>query len=96
MDLGETCKAPQLEAIVAHLAERVIGKATPVNQMLLIRLPEQRFIHGALILGGRMANLIYFEEIGVGLLGIVMSAQGDNQVIRFTTGAAPGGGLGRN
>jgi hypothetical protein len=48
------------------------------------------------MLGRRLANLIYFEEIGVGLAGIVMSAAGDNRVIRFTTGTNPGGILSRN
>jgi hypothetical protein len=95
MDLGENYSSPALEAIVAQLAQ-VIGAPTPVSEVMLIRLPGQRFVHGAAMLGHRLANLIYFEDIGVGLVGIVMSASGENRVIRFTTGTTPGGGLSRN
>jgi len=96
MDLGENYASPALEAILAQLAQQVIGASTPVEQVMLIRLPEQRFVHGAAMLGPRLANLIYFEDVGVGLAGIVMSSSGENRVIRFTTGTAPGGRLSRN
>ena len=96
MDLGENYSSPALEAILAQLAQQVVGPATPVSQMMLIRLPEERFVHGTAMLGRKLANLIYFEDIGVGLVGIVMSASGDNRVIRFTTGTNPGGSLSRN
>lgn len=96
MDVGVNYSSPALEAIFAQSAQQVIGAFTPVDQVMLIRLPEQRFVHGAAMLGHRLANLIYFEEVGVGLAGIVMSASGDNRVIRFTTGTGPGGDLSRH
>lgn len=96
MDLGEVYSSPALEAVLAQLAQQVVGPSTPVNQTMLIRLPEQQFVHGSAMLGRKLANLIYFEEIGVGFVGIVISASGENRVIRFTTGTGPGGGLSRN
>lgn len=96
MDLGDNYASPALEAVLAQLAQQVVGPSTPVNQVMLIRLPEQQFVHGSAMLGRKLANLIYFEEIGVGFVGIVMSPSGDNRVVRFTTGTAPGGGLSRN
>ena len=97
MALGETYVSRPLEGVLAQLAQQVVGPSTPVSRMLLIRLPEQQFVHGTAMLGGRLANLIYFEDVGVGLVGIVMSpATGENRVIRFTTGTKPGGGLARN
>lgn len=96
MDLGDNYSSQALEAVLAQMAQQVIGASTPVSQVMLIRLPEQRFVHGSAMLGRRLANLIYFEDIGVGFIGIVMSASGDNRVIRFTTGTAPGGDLSRN
>lgn len=96
IDLGENYSSPALEALLAQLAQQVIGASTPVSQVMLIRLPEQRFVHGAATVGRKLANLIYFEDVGVGLVGIVMSASGENRLIRFTTGTDPGGDLSRN
>ena len=97
MALGETHASRPLERILAQLAHQVVAHSTPVNRVMLIRLPEQQFIHGTAMLGRKLANLIYFEDVGVGLVGIVLSSTtGENRLIRFTTGTKPGGGQARN
>jgi hypothetical protein len=96
MELGERTRDPILEAAIAVSAAQVLGPKPTVKRLMLVRIPEHRFIHGAAMLQGRMANIFYFEDLGVGLIAIVMSARGDNRFIRFTASTSPGGGLDRH
>lgn len=96
MNHGDTVRHPVVEAAIAAAAMQVLGPQAKIDRMLLVRLPEQRFIHGAVTVKGRMANVFFFEEVGVGLLAVVMSWAGDNRMVRFTARTSPGGGFSRN
>ena len=95
MDLGERTRSPMLEAAISQAAEEILGGPVPLERLLLVRLPEQRFIHGALQLQGKFANVFYFEEVGVGLLTVVLSFAGDTRLARFTAHTNPGTDLAR-
>lgn len=95
MALGKRTRSPMLEAAIAQAAEEVFGAWVPVTNLLLVRLPEYQFMHGALVLEGRFANVFYFEDLGMGLLTIILSMAGDNnRLVRFTARDQPGGEAG--
>src|ERR1700678_1375877 len=41
-----------------------------ITNLLLIHVPDHKFIHGGMILQGRLANIIYFDDIKVGLMSM--------------------------
>ena len=50
----------------------------------LIRLPEYGFIHGGVQINGRMGNVIYFEDLHMGLLTVCWRPP-NTQYMRFRT-----------
>lgn len=95
MELGEPARSPLLEELVRQAAREIVDPSATIGTLMLVRLPEQRFIHGAVTVQGKFGNIFYFEDVGVGLLAVVMTMDGDNRLIRFTAQTAPGGDLTR-
>ena len=82
---GESAHSAFLEAVVAQVGKELFGREVRVTDVLLTRLPEQQFIHGACRLAGRLANVIYFEDIQTGLLVVILSeARGETKLVRFS------------
>lgn len=88
MELGATGRVPFLESILAEVAKQLFKESGLTSLSIdfrLVRLPEQSFVHGGMTMGGRPANLIYFEDIHVGLLAVIWSLQPpETKYIRFT------------
>ena len=83
--LGERAQHPMLEAIVTQTCRQLFGKPVTFGHLLLTRLPEYQFIHGGLMVEGKLGMVFYFEDIQVGLLLVVMAfGAGDNRLVRFT------------
>jgi hypothetical protein len=82
---GERTDSPFLEAVLAEVGKELFGKAVRVADVLLTRLPEHGFIHGACTLDGRLANVLYFEDVCTGLLAIIASfTANDTKLVRFS------------
>jgi hypothetical protein len=94
--VGQRTSSPLLEAAIGQAAKEVFGTKVPLRNLLLIRLPEQHFIHRPLSLSGRIAKIIYFEDIGVGLLSIGFTPPAENRFVRFTSAELPGGKMARH
>jgi hypothetical protein len=85
MALGEQTRDTFLEQTVAQIGAQLTGTPVSVVTTLLIRVPDQGFIHGCVTLGGRPGNLLYFEDIHMGLLGVAWSAAtAEAKFVRFT------------
>lgn len=76
---------PTLEAALAAVADRMVGGKAVFQEMLIVRVPEHKFVHGGCLLDGKIAQFFYYEDIHVGLLAVAMSFQtGETQFARFT------------
>jgi hypothetical protein len=83
--LGERTRHPFLETVLEQVGRQLFGKPVTVAKLLLTRLPEQQFLHGGCTLNGKLANVIYFEDIHMGLLAVVLSVTpSDTKMVRFT------------
>ncbi len=83
MGLGQRVQDPMLEAIVGQIAAQLFqGKAT-VQGLLLTRLAEQGFVHGACFIGGHISTVLYFEDVGKGLV-VIAPMDGNCHYARFT------------
>jgi hypothetical protein len=85
MALGEQTRDNFLEQAVSQIAAQLTGAPVTVASMILIRLPEHGFIHGSVVLGGRPGNVMYFEDIHMGLMGVAWSAEtAEAKFVRFS------------
>jgi hypothetical protein len=85
MQLGERAGSPVLEAILSEIAKQLFAKPVSLNNLMLVRLEEQSFVHGGCTLGNKMGSLFYFEDIQVGLLTVLWSfTPSDTKLIRFS------------
>jgi len=57
-----------------------------ITNQLLIQLPDYKFIHGGMIVQGRMANVFYFDDIKVGIMYMMME---QSEFARFSLAKAP-------
>jgi hypothetical protein len=83
--LGERVSHELVENILETVAEQLFGQPVPVTHLFLTRLPEHQFVHGGAKLGGKMATVLYFEDICKGLLAVIWSSRtSETKFIRFT------------
>ncbi len=69
--LGERTSHPFVEVVVTRVGAQLFGPGGPVVGLILTRLPDHDFIHGGFQVGGRLGGVIYFDDVGVGLLVVV-------------------------
>jgi hypothetical protein len=90
MKLGEPGSDLLLEAALEQIAEQLFERKVPVTNVMLVRLAEQQFLHGTAMLGDRLATVIYFQEIEMGMLAVLWShATSETKFIRFRGVAVP-------
>lgn len=71
--LGQEVRHEFLEQVYLQVGQQLFGKPVPLTDILLKQLPEYHFYHGGGCLGGKVANVLYFEDVCVGLLGVMWS-----------------------
>jgi hypothetical protein len=83
--LGDRIEHPFLEAVLAQVGQQLFGKPVSLTDVLLTRLPEHAFIHGGASLGGKLATVLYFEDLCKGLLTVCWSiTPPETKYARFT------------
>jgi hypothetical protein len=98
IDLGTRFSDERLETAIAEIGLQMFPNDGTVTMMLLIRLPDQQFIHGNVHVGGRAGGVIYFEDVSVGLVAVCDHFPSDEtKFARFSTMPyKPGGTPSRN
>jgi hypothetical protein len=88
MGQGESGRVPFLETVLAEVGKQLYkdsGRTTLAIDFRLVRLPEQQFVHGAVTLGGKPANVIYFEDVHIGLMTVIWSLKPpETKYVRFS------------
>ena len=83
--LGEPTRDSILEEIIIQTGKQILHKEVKLSNLLLIRIPEHRFIHGACMLNAKFVNVIYFEESRQGMFCMLMSGPfGETRMSRFS------------
>jgi hypothetical protein len=80
IQMGNRTSNPMLEKIISVVSQQLF-KQEP-DPLLLIRLPEYKFIHGPVAVRGRLGGVIYFEELSKGMLAI--SATPGSSLIKYS------------
>ena|SRR5258708_40226079 len=91
MDLGRPTKNATLESFIATIGGQLCGSnKVVVSHLMLVQVPNTHFIHGGCFINGRMGNVIYFDDIEVGLLALVATKPGGNTLFsRFSCRKLP-------
>ena len=85
MNMGKKTQNSLLQSILEEVGERLFRQKVKVTNMMLTEIPQHHFIHGACFVQGRMASVLYFKDIQVGMLSVVNSVQSHEvSMIRFT------------
>jgi hypothetical protein len=84
IDLGEQTRHAFLESVLAEVGYQMFGSRVAVMDLLLTRVPGRHFIHGGGILNGRVATVLYFEDIAVGLIAVASASSAETKLARFT------------
>jgi hypothetical protein len=83
--LGERSHDPFLVAVIEQIASQIFGKHVPLTNLLLTFLPDHHFTHGGVILDGHLANVLYFDDIRMGMVAVLMSLpSGETKYARFS------------
>jgi len=88
--LGRKAKNPIIKATLESVRGQMFGEEGKVSLLKLINIPSARFYHGGCTINGRMATVIYFEDIEMGMVAIAMSlTSGQMHYARFSTTRVP-------
>jgi hypothetical protein len=91
LDIGKRVSHPKLEQMIQTLGGLMVGNARFYNFMF-IRVPKHSFIHGTCWVNGRLAKLMYFEDVQLGMLAITAETPGGDTLFqRFSARDLPPG-----
>jgi len=68
IDLSKPAKHPLVKKTLQHVAASLFKKDVTVTNLLLLKFGKHPFYHGAGFVQGRPINIIYFEDIDMGLV----------------------------
>ena len=92
MAFGEPLFDAGFVKVIEQVATRVLGKKARITEPYLLRVADQRFIHGAFVFGKHLGNVLYFEDIEKGMAGFGgLNSRGPSELARFTLVQFPGG-----
>src|SRR5580704_2605070 len=91
LDLSVPTHNELLEAIMGQVA----GAALKTNRVVLrdlrlLLVPDHEFIHGGCFIGGRLANVIYCDDIRKGVMAITLFGTSRTDFCRFSAETMPG------
>ncbi|MFH2007577.1 MAG: hypothetical protein ABI333_13410 [bacterium] len=82
---GEPAANPMLEQVVTTVGTKLLGREVRPQQLMAIQVEEKRFWHGVCQLGKGVGVFFYFEELDMGLLGLMRGLEAANvDLVRFS------------
>jgi hypothetical protein len=90
LEASEPDDAPQLLAVLTHVAGKALGKEVTFDQAKLFLLREHKFYHGNAAVAGRVMLFFYFQKADTGIATLIPGTSGAMDVARFrVTGGLP-------
>ena len=89
--LGHQVRDDFMEAVFAQVARQLFHSEVDWKQVIFTGLPEHHFIHGGGLVNGGLLNVLYFDDIQVGLLcGTMPFKNHEVKLARFSGRKLPG------
>lgn len=71
--VGRRAKEKGLIKVIAQVGRELFKKSTiAVSNLFLTEIPKYHFVHGSCFVEGRIATLMFFEDIDMGLIAVSM------------------------
>ncbi len=90
LELGERFTDATLSEVLGQVVIRIVPGGARRIELVLLRLPEDRFVHGTLAMPRWHGTFLYFEDIRRGVLALGGMA-GPMHFARFTVVEPPSG-----
>lgn len=83
---GHPAENIRLRIITERVGSHVLGGFHRASSMMLIHIPEHAFWHGCCVLDGKLGQVLYFEDIDLGLLTLAGDVEsGTTHFVRFSS-----------
>ena len=90
LNASEPDEAPQLLAVLTHVASEALGGKVRFDQAKLFLLREHKFYHGNAAVAGGVMLFFYFQQADAGIAALIPGTTGAMDVARFrVTGGLP-------
>lgn len=87
MKLGEPVREDEtLQMVVREVCKNLFpGRQAVLLVSRLVRIAEQEFVHGTILLDDRLSGMLYFEDVHKGLMAVCWSVEPpETKYVRFT------------
>jgi len=85
INMGKRAKNKLVQEALLYVGKKLFQTDVKVTNVLLTEVKKAKFFHGACFIQGCFANLIYFEDIDVGMVAVLRSPHSSYvEYIRFT------------
>ena len=85
MDLGELTEHPLLETVIHGVASTLLQtEEIEIDDILIILLEKQQFIHGPASINDNITTFFYFDEIDAGMIAIHDWEEEITKIARFS------------
>ncbi len=86
LEQGKKSKAPILKKAFAKIGKEVFGTPGQVTNLLCTYIKKYKMHHGPCLIDGKMSTFFFFEDLDMGMIGIVQGNNLDDMsYIRFTS-----------
>lgn len=91
LEISQPARHELLESIIAQSVGSLLCSKTQavLLNFLLLHVPKHQFYHGAFVINGKMANVIYYDDIKMGCIAVITSEGGMTNFIRFSAQNMP-------
>lgn len=85
LKLGKLAKDTMIKEIITKIGEELFGtEKVSVTNFFMTELKKYHFFHGACFIQGRVASVIFFADIDMGLIAVSMGGT-EISLIRFSS-----------
>jgi hypothetical protein len=86
VNAGHPAENTRLRIITERVGSHILGGPYRATSTMLIHISEHAFWHGCCVLAGKLAQVLYFEDIDLGLLTIAGNIDsGTTHFVRFSS-----------
>lgn len=85
MKMGRKSKAPFLKSALKAIGKQLFKDEVKITRLLITKIAKYSFYHGPCFINGIMSSVIFFKDIDMGMLSMIMpSSVGEVKFIRFS------------
>lgn len=84
MKAGSRTKNPLLRETLKMVLKQLFKEEINMTHLLLIHIKKHKFYHGTCFANGQLTSILYFEDLDVGMLGVLTKQVPTMLFARFT------------